>query len=104
MPAAEQLLLSYTWPGNVRELRNTLEQTVLLANVQAVDADQISISQNLVNGAGVMLERRNIVPGVAQKPQSLERITTDISDVNQDLLKKTLEKKQVGMFQNQPNC
>ena len=90
-PAAEQLLLAYTWPGNVRELRNTLEQTVLLANGQAIDVDQISISPNLVSGAGVIIERRNIAPGIAQKPQLLERIGTDISDVNQDLLKKTLE-------------
>ena len=82
----------------MRELRNTLEQTVLLTGAQAIDVDQISISQNLVNGAGVMLERRNIVPGVAQKPQSLERITTDISDVNQDLLKKTLEKNRLECF------
>ena len=91
-PAAEQLLLAYTWPGNVRELRNTLEQTVLLANGQAIDVDQISISPNLVSGAGVIIERRNIAPGIAQKPQLLERISTDISDVNEDLLKKTLER------------
>ena len=91
-PAAEQLLLAYTWPGNVRELRNTLEQTVLLANGQAIDVDQISISPNLVSGAGVIIERRNIAPGIAQKPQLLERISTDISNVNEDLLKKTLER------------
>ena len=91
-PAAEQLLLAYTWPGNVRELRNTLEQTVLLTNGQAIDVDQISISPNLVSGAGVIIERRNIAPGIAQKPQLLERISTDISDVNEDLLKKTLER------------
>ena len=90
-PAAEQLLLAYTWPGNVRELRNTLEQTVLLANEQAIDVDQISISPNLVNGAGVIIERRNVAPSIAQKPQLLERISTNISDVNKDLLKKTLE-------------
>ena len=90
--ATEQLLLTYTWPGNVRELRNTLEQTVLLANGQAIDVDQISISPNLVNGAGVIIERRNILPGIEQKPQLLERISTDNSDVNQDLLKITLEK------------
>lgn len=91
-PAAEQLLLAYSWPGNVRELRNTLEQTVLLASGQAIDVDQISISPNLVNGAGVIIERRNVVPCIAQKPQFLEKIATDISDVNQDLLKKTLER------------
>ena len=91
-PAAEQLLLDYTWPGNVRELRNTLEQTVLLAGGQAIDTDQISISPNLTNGAGVMIERRNFVADAVQKPQFLEKIATDLSDDNQDLLKKTLEK------------
>ena len=91
-PAAEQLLLSYTWPGNVRELRNTLEQTVLLAGGQAIDADQISINPSLTNGSGVMIERRNFVADAVQKPQFLEKIATDLSDDNQDLLKKTLEK------------
>ena len=76
----------------MRELRNTLEQTVLLTGGQAIDADQISINPSLTNGSGVMIERRNFVPDAVQKPQFLEKIATDISYDNQDLLKKTLEK------------
>ena len=91
-PAAEQLLLGYPWPGNVRELRNTLEQTVLLAGAQAIDADQIAISPNLTNGAGVMIERRNFAPVADQNTPFVEKIAADISHDNQDLLKKTLEK------------
>ena len=92
-PAAEQLLLDYSWPGNVRELRNTLEQTVLLAGGQAIDADQISISTGLTNDSRVMSDRRNhTVPNTVQKPPYLEKVATNISNNNQDLLKKTLEK------------
>jgi two-component system, NtrC family, response regulator AtoC len=91
-PAAEQLLLAYTWPGNVRELRNTLEQTVLLAGNQAIDADQIAISTGLMNDARVINDRRNPIQDTAPKPQFLEKVATNISDDNQDLLKKTLEK------------
>ncbi len=91
-PAAEQLLLAYTWPGNVRELRNTLEQTVLLASEQAIDADQIAISTGLMNDARVISDRRNPLQDTASKPLFLEKVATDISDDNQDLLKKTLEK------------
>ena len=39
-----------------------------------------------------MIERRNFVADAIQKPQFLEKIATDISYDNQDLLKKTLEK------------
>jgi two-component system, NtrC family, response regulator AtoC len=91
-PAAEQLLLAYTWPGNVRELRNTLEQTVLLTSNQAIDADQIAISTGLMNDSRVINDRRNPVQDTAPRPQFLEKVATDISDDNQDLLKKTLEK------------
>ncbi len=91
-PATEQLLLNYTWPGNVRELRNTLEQTVLLAGNQAIDADQISISTGLMNDSRITSDRRNSSQDIPPKPQFLEKVAADISDDNQDLLKKTLER------------
>jgi two-component system, NtrC family, response regulator AtoC len=90
-PAAEQLLF-YTWPGNVRELRNTLEQTVLLASGQAIDADQIAISTGLMHDSRLISDRRSPISDSAQKPQFLEKIATDISDDNQDLVRRTLEK------------
>lgn len=91
-PAAEQLLLGYTWPGNVRELRNTLEQTVLLTSTQGIDSDQISVSSGLTNDSRFIIDRRNTISGVATKPSLMEKLTTEISDENQELLKKTLEK------------
>ncbi len=91
-PDAEALLLRYSWPGNVRELRNTLEQTVLLAQNQAISADQISISPNLINDAGMMIERRHAASNTAEIPISLEKPNNTISEDNQALLQKTLEK------------
>ena len=90
--AAEQLLLDYSWPGNVRELRNTLEQTVLLADGQAIDADQISINPSLMNGATVLIERRSAALNQLQKIPVLEKPSSHSLEDNQDLIKKTLEK------------
>jgi DNA-binding NtrC family response regulator len=38
--AAKRALLNHTWPGNVRELRNAVEQAVLLAQGEELDAAQ----------------------------------------------------------------
>ena len=46
-PAAEAALLQYRWPGNVRELRNTLEQTVLLAQGPVIAPDQLALCTTL---------------------------------------------------------
>jgi DNA-binding NtrC family response regulator len=40
-PAAEQKLQAWHWPGNVRELRNMLEQTVLMAQGDAIAPDEL---------------------------------------------------------------
>jgi len=45
--AAEKALAAYSWPGNVRELRNVIEQAVLLATGDVVEADQLSLSPTL---------------------------------------------------------
>jgi DNA-binding NtrC family response regulator len=83
---AEEILLNYGWPGNVREMRNMLEQCVLLAQSNEIDADQLTICPSLQveNWAGkAALDRR--VPSLA-KPVS--KVTED----EQELLQKTLEK------------
>jgi DNA-binding NtrC family response regulator len=41
VPAAEQKLEAWHWPGNVRELRNMLEQTVLMAQDDAIMPDEL---------------------------------------------------------------
>ncbi|MFQ5619910.1 MAG: sigma-54-dependent transcriptional regulator [Rhodospirillales bacterium] len=51
-PAAERALAAYGWPGNVRELRNVIEQAVLLATGDTIDADQLSLSPALAPGQG----------------------------------------------------
>jgi transcriptional regulator with PAS, ATPase and Fis domain len=44
-PAALDALSTYSWPGNVRELRNFIEQTVLLAPHERIDATDLSLPQ-----------------------------------------------------------
>ena len=83
---AEEILINYGWPGNVREMRNMLEQCVLLAQGNEIDADQLTICPSLQveSWAGkAALDRR--VPSLA-KPVS--KVTED----EQELLQKTLEK------------
>jgi DNA-binding NtrC family response regulator len=43
--AAKQLIRSYRWPGNVRELRNTLENVVLFAEGDEIDAPAFGLPQ-----------------------------------------------------------
>ncbi len=45
--ATEEALLRYSWPGNVRELRNSLEQTVLLAQDHVIEPGQLVLSPQL---------------------------------------------------------
>jgi two-component system response regulator HydG len=40
-PAALERLQAYTWPGNVRELENVVEQAVVLARGDTVDAEDL---------------------------------------------------------------
>jgi DNA-binding NtrC family response regulator len=40
-PQAEKRLLAWHWPGNVRELRNMLEQIVLMAQGDAITAEDV---------------------------------------------------------------
>jgi DNA-binding NtrC family response regulator len=44
---AEKVLLKYVWPGNIRELRNVIEQTVLLASTEVIEAAQLSLGPML---------------------------------------------------------
>jgi two-component system response regulator AtoC len=44
---AQQALLDWHWPGNVRELRNMLEQIALMAQHDAVTAEELSLPSAL---------------------------------------------------------
>lgn len=83
---AEQLLLGYCWPGNVRELRNMLEQSVLLAQGQEIDADQLAICQGLANTL------TSVVSTDTQKITADETKNGNDFDAEQELLKSTLKK------------
>jgi two-component system response regulator AtoC len=43
----EQALLDYAWPGNVRELLNLIEETVLLAQGEVIEPEQLSLCVTL---------------------------------------------------------
>jgi Nif-specific regulatory protein len=43
-PRALEMLQRYRWPGNVRELKNVIERAVLLAQGEAIDLDDLSLS------------------------------------------------------------
>jgi DNA-binding NtrC family response regulator len=76
-PAALVALKGYRWPGNVRELRNFIEQTVLLAQRDTIDATDLSLPQPVPQ----MRE-----PGLA--------VTSgiELASVELDLIRQALEK------------
>lgn len=44
-PEAEQRLLSYHWPGNVRELRNAMQNAIVMAEGQRIEADDLLLRE-----------------------------------------------------------
>lgn len=79
---AERAMLSYGWPGNVRELRNVIEQTVLLASDQVIEAAQLPFCLLLGNTAAPA----NAIPAVA--PEA----SLSLDQLERDLLVKALDK------------
>jgi DNA-binding NtrC family response regulator len=85
-PDAEQLMLRYSWPGNVRELRNMLEQSVLLAQAESVDASQLNISPGLLD-EDVYVASKEIQNTYMSATPTLKK-----SEIDKQLVQKTLEK------------
>jgi two-component system, NtrC family, response regulator AtoC len=86
-PEAEDALLRHGWPGNVRELRNMLEQTVLLALDEAIPPDQLTCASRRSHDDKAWEDE----PGQSRSPAGGQGITK-ISEVEQELVAKTLEK------------
>jgi transcriptional regulator with GAF, ATPase, and Fis domain len=84
---AEEALLRYSWPGNVRELRNMLEQTVLLAHDEAIAPDQLTFASRRPHDDNARVDE----PEQGWSPAGGRGITK-ISEAEQDLVAKTLEK------------
>jgi DNA-binding NtrC family response regulator len=85
-PDAEQLLLRYSWPGNVRELRNMLEQSVLLAQTESIDASQLNICPGLLD-EDVYVASKEIQNTYMSATPTLKK-----SEIDKQLVQKTLEK------------
>jgi transcriptional regulator with PAS, ATPase and Fis domain len=68
-PDAIALLESYRWPGNVRELRSTMERAVLVAEADAIGADQLLLGTGAPRTAEVDGEDAEAVeePGERQR-------------------------------------
>jgi DNA-binding NtrC family response regulator len=45
--AAIEKLMQYSWPGNVRELENVIERSMVMANSDKLDANDIRLDMNL---------------------------------------------------------
>ncbi len=79
--AAENALLAYSWPGNVRELRNAVEQAVLLARSDVIDAGQFPFCESLAYVT---------MPAGDDKAPTLPQAGMTLSDVERDLLVQAL--------------
>jgi two-component system response regulator AtoC len=71
---AEQALLDWAWPGNVRELRNALEQVVLMAQDNAIGADQFLFSKTLTPGSYTTQRLAQADPALPDNCLNLEQM------------------------------
>ena len=85
-PEAVALMQSYGWPGNVREMKNMLEQTVLLAEDEVLTSDQLGICP------GLLQDDRDAEEDPHRTGSPVLRGVSRGSDVERDLVLKTLEK------------
>jgi two-component system, NtrC family, response regulator AtoC len=85
-PAAELALCNYAWPGNVRELRNAVEQAVLLASRDVIEASQFPFCESLA--AGPSMES---AAETAARP-ALPDSGVNLGDVERDLVLQALER------------
>jgi len=85
---AESLMLGYSWPGNVRELRNMLEQTVLLAPNEVVQAHQLNLCMTLIDEPLM----QQPAPAMFEMPRHEPEPGTSLPDMERDLVCKTLDR------------
>ncbi len=85
-PEARTLLVRYTWPGNVRELRNAIENMVLLARGEVLEANDVPhhVTGEGTPGAGG--------GGYQLEGRSLEEVERDLIAANLKLMDGNREK------------
>jgi DNA-binding NtrC family response regulator len=84
--SAEKALTSYAWPGNVRELRNAVEQAVLLAVQDVIEASQFPFCESLVSAPAA-----GPTADAATRP-ALPEAGFNLGDVERDLVVQALER------------
>ncbi len=89
-PAAEQLLNSSPWPGNVRQLKNAMERLALLGPWEHVDSSDLSFIQDSASPDDPALQTS---PVLGQDDFSLPGDALDLEKLNQQIIKRALEKK-----------
>jgi len=92
---AERAMLRYTWPGNVRELRNVIEQAVIMATGEAIDAVDLRLTSTLA------LPSASDV--AADDTAGTEEVGDDgglnLAEVERDLLVRALEQTRGNVTQ-----
>ncbi len=90
-PEARQAMLRYGWPGNVRELRNAIEQAVIMARGDAIDAGDLRLTSTLaLPDAGADAEAGDEPP---------EAGALNLADIERDLLSRALHRTQGNVTQ-----
>jgi DNA-binding NtrC family response regulator len=84
---AEQALRNYAWPGNVRELRNAIEQAVLLADFDVLEAAHFPFCKLLTPSAASLPTGET-----AASAPALPNSGMKLGDVERDLVLQALER------------
>ena len=79
-PAAQQKLLGYHWPGNVRELENAVERAVVMAQGDAIGAEDIALNPDISREGHDDIAAKLVAPGFS------------IEDFERKLLEASLRK------------
>lgn len=88
-PGARAALRSHPWPGNVRELRNLMEQTVLLAASDVIEASDLALqrpvadSESMAAAGGGTMALATVEVGLLR--QALEKTEWNITQAAQIL-------------------
>ena len=88
-------MLRYTWPGNVRELRNVIEQAVIMATGEAIDAVDLRLTSTLaLPSAGDVA-----ADGIAGTEEGGDDGGLNLAEVERDLLVRALEQTRGNVTQ-----
>ena len=84
--SAQRALCGYAWPGNVRELRNSVEQAVLLAEREVIEATQFPFCESLA------AESAAAATQAEAGPSALPAGGVNLGDVERELVVQALNR------------